>query len=585
MGAVDRVFRSRRPSQERPLAAIAAGLWKNGEQGIWLDASDLSTMFQDTKGSLPAYLPGQGQVDPPVGLMLDKRLGLGGETVVNGNFSDGTNGWAVSGAGVVLAPEDGGLKVTSAAPLGATQQIAGTVVGKWYRVTALLRVGSAASVSIRVVSGVASLGTTLSETQVVTSPSYVPVTCVFQATSGQNALYLRVGTTNSTAYFQAVSVREVLGNHAYQTTTTCRPTLSARYNAFLASEKFDDAYWTWQASFTSQKTTEITDPSGGFDGWKITSNIANAALSRAGLTGFRNPVFTMVAKAGTWTPSIMVRNATTTVNLINAPLTSGDFTNSYGKYSARDLGGGWKEMKIEITSGVAVTDSLIAYLGSTGAIPVGQYMYLLRADFRESGDGVGIPAYQRIVDANTYDTSGFSLYLRFDGVDDSLLTAAVDLSGYSSVLLMLAGQKQAETNCVALEFGTAFNTAGCFGVQLPNAAGAFLAAWGTGSSVYKTVALPAAPYGGLFSVVIDKSKSTAVESLAIRINGSSVAGTGAGAPVSDVFGIQPIYIARRTNASLPFKGKLYCALVVGGASPDATILKVERYLNSKARIY
>ena len=72
MGALERVFRGRRGGQERPIAAIVAGLWKNGEQGVWYDPSDLSTMYQDAAGTTPCYLPGQGQVDPPVGRILDK---------------------------------------------------------------------------------------------------------------------------------------------------------------------------------------------------------------------------------------------------------------------------------------------------------------------------------------------------------------------------------------------------------------------------------------------------------------------------------------------------------------------------------
>jgi hypothetical protein len=41
------------------------------EQGIWLDSSDMSTLFQDAAGTTPVTAVGQ-----PVGLMLDKRLGL-----------------------------------------------------------------------------------------------------------------------------------------------------------------------------------------------------------------------------------------------------------------------------------------------------------------------------------------------------------------------------------------------------------------------------------------------------------------------------------------------------------------------------
>jgi hypothetical protein len=42
-------------------------LFKNGEQGVWYDPSDLSTLFQDAAGTTPVTAMGQ-----PVGLMLDK---------------------------------------------------------------------------------------------------------------------------------------------------------------------------------------------------------------------------------------------------------------------------------------------------------------------------------------------------------------------------------------------------------------------------------------------------------------------------------------------------------------------------------
>lgn len=48
-----------------------ASLFKNGEQGIWLDPNDLSTMFQDAAGTVPVAEIGQ-----PVGLILDKSQGI-----------------------------------------------------------------------------------------------------------------------------------------------------------------------------------------------------------------------------------------------------------------------------------------------------------------------------------------------------------------------------------------------------------------------------------------------------------------------------------------------------------------------------
>jgi hypothetical protein len=44
-----------------------ASLFASGEQGVWYDPSDLSTMFQDSAGTTPVTADGQ-----PVGLILDK---------------------------------------------------------------------------------------------------------------------------------------------------------------------------------------------------------------------------------------------------------------------------------------------------------------------------------------------------------------------------------------------------------------------------------------------------------------------------------------------------------------------------------
>ena len=44
-----------------------ASLFRNAEQGVWYDPSDLSTLFQDSAGTVPVTA-----VEQPVGLMLDK---------------------------------------------------------------------------------------------------------------------------------------------------------------------------------------------------------------------------------------------------------------------------------------------------------------------------------------------------------------------------------------------------------------------------------------------------------------------------------------------------------------------------------
>lgn len=51
----------------RPASWSPASLFTGGAQGAWFDPSDVSTLFQDSEGTIPVTSPGQ-----PVGRMLDK---------------------------------------------------------------------------------------------------------------------------------------------------------------------------------------------------------------------------------------------------------------------------------------------------------------------------------------------------------------------------------------------------------------------------------------------------------------------------------------------------------------------------------
>jgi len=55
------------------VAFSPASLFADGEQGVWYDPSDMTTLFQDSSGTTPVTA-----VEQPVGLMLDKsKSGVG----------------------------------------------------------------------------------------------------------------------------------------------------------------------------------------------------------------------------------------------------------------------------------------------------------------------------------------------------------------------------------------------------------------------------------------------------------------------------------------------------------------------------
>ena len=77
--------------RQKPLPQVVRQIVQR-DNGAWLDASDMSTMYQDAAGTTPVTA-----MEQPVGLWLDKSQGLqlGPELVTNGDFSQGSAGWVL----------------------------------------------------------------------------------------------------------------------------------------------------------------------------------------------------------------------------------------------------------------------------------------------------------------------------------------------------------------------------------------------------------------------------------------------------------------------------------------------------------
>jgi hypothetical protein len=198
-----------------------------------LTAIDTATMFQDAAGTTPVTAVGQ-----PVGLILDKSRGLvlGPELVTNGDFSDGTTGWSAGGAATISASSGRMRVVNNSASLpGSGYQEISTVSGRWYKIeadcyyisgteTTTVQARTSPSPTGGVILGVQDLGVNGSG----------KASFVFLATGSTSYIHARLsGATISlgaTLEFDNISVRELPGNHATQTTSTSRPVLSARYN-------------------------------------------------------------------------------------------------------------------------------------------------------------------------------------------------------------------------------------------------------------------------------------------------------------------------------------------------------------------
>ena len=300
--------------------------------GIWYDPQDLTTLFQDAAGTLPVYRPGTGLVDPPVGLMLDKSHGLelGPELWPNGDFSQGATGWALTTTNSSIGTSsvvNGKIRLTktSSGTCTLAAYMQGVSAEKGYVVSVSYEITEGSGFVAEYGAGGAGIVLPATKTSVVYIIRSRP-NIYFRSFNDANALTVDISN---------ISIREIKGYHAYQATTTARPTLSGRYNLLTATETLS----------TQSVTTVATNYTLRFEG-------ADTITLSGTATG--------TYSAGTHTVTCTAGTLTCTV--------AGSVT---------------------------------------------------RADLRRV-TGQVLPAYQAVVNANTYDTAGFPLYLKFDKTDDIL---------------------------------------------------------------------------------------------------------------------------------------------------------------------
>lgn len=180
-------------------------LFANNEQGFFYDPNDLSTMYLYAAGTVP--VTGVGQ---PVGLILDKSKGLvlGGELVINGSFDTDT-AWNKN-TGVSIS--SGIVNISTTASGHAISQATAVPANKIYKVTYTINSYSSGGLRCNVGGTVGIIRNSDG-----TFTEYVRA-------FGYSTLQL-VTTSGFVGSVDNFSVKEVLGNHAFQTNSAARPIL------------------------------------------------------------------------------------------------------------------------------------------------------------------------------------------------------------------------------------------------------------------------------------------------------------------------------------------------------------------------
>jgi hypothetical protein len=200
-------------------------LFASGEQGALYDTSDLSTMFQDATGQVPAV------VGQPVGAMLDKAHTetVGAEYMASPNDLSDAN-WQLFGSGVSKV---GTTIVFSsvASGNGVYQARGGGMPPGWYQITVVIN--SISSGSLR-----ATLGANPSTSNSRALTTAGTHTFRYHQTEADHNLRLYSGEAGTSAVVGSISVKPLTGaNHATQGTTSAKPILREHYDVSTAVEQ------------------------------------------------------------------------------------------------------------------------------------------------------------------------------------------------------------------------------------------------------------------------------------------------------------------------------------------------------------
>jgi len=205
-----------------------ASLFAAGQSGVWYDPSDISTLFQTN--ATPVTAVGQ-----PVGVMLDKSQGLqpGPQLVTNGTFVSNTDGWSTVN-GAVIDAVGGKMRVlNNTTSNGNAYQAITTVIGRTYLLTGQIS-DVTGGIQPRLMAGTGISAGDLVSSQYSGSGTF-DVRAVFVATGTTTYINAIMNTTTSGVYasFDNISVQDIPGNHARQSTAGSRPTYQIDGNGKL----------------------------------------------------------------------------------------------------------------------------------------------------------------------------------------------------------------------------------------------------------------------------------------------------------------------------------------------------------------
>ena len=560
-----------------------ASLFASGEEGVWYDPSDFSTMYQYSDGRSTDPVTA---VEQPVGLILDKSQGLTLGSEVAPSLSSYqtvlTGTWAASGSDYAFTDTVGGQSRPGA------QWPTVSLTAGWYRLTIVVSSITGAS-QIRV-DGVGASDLLIG---VGTHTFTVNVT----TTSRPRFRIEDLSTSINDGFaLSSVSVKALPGNHASQSTSAARPVLRARYNLLTYSEQFDNAAWTAKTgllAFGSGSTANaITAPDGTTTADLITMD------SSTGAHNLRQDLGT--SSTGNSTASVFLKykdwqyvglqgpdsNNSVIVDLVNGTVVSSGSSTSNATMTA--VGNGWYRLSFSMPQAryyiLGFNGNTTSYQNSfTGDGSSGFYAWGAQLIITNS---LTSNAYQRIAAATDYVTTStmggatFLPYLDFDGSDDALATASIDFSATDEMSVFAGVTKLSDANAgVVVTLADTTTTDGSFILYDMNGAYYYLRSRGTAPSNAQTSTSYPAPGNYAVTGLMDISN----DSNALRVDGADD-GTAATDQGTGNYRNGALTIGNLGAGGAPWQGSIYSLIVRNKTSTVDEIDDTEAYVAGKTGI-
>lgn len=576
--------------------AIRRSLFGDGEQGLWYDLNDDSTIFQDSAGTTLASW------GDPVGRVLDKSKGLENLLLYTSNFSAGVDSFtsfqgAAAGNIDGIGGESDWLRLTlntangnhflqrdNLFEIGRTYTITYTYfIPDGQTVVTSIRAFNAAAISIGSYKSVT--GTTTTVTDTFTA---VAVSLRFYASNG-STLVIQDAGGDDVMYVKDVQVRTIAGNHAIQSTAGSRPIRGrmpkrGRVNLLVSTGNLNGTGWTRNQVTVLPST--IVAPDGTTTADRIYPNSSGTGATRfifcQGSNASSISVVTVtIAPAGKTAVVVYGADGSTIAGYVN--LTTGVASSVAGGYTITTTSKANSFYEIVVTSPAATNALLLfAAVDAVGSLTITANGTDGIAAWRPQLElGSTATAYQHVIDSLGFNVTESGQpscsYLSFNGSNQWMQTAASVGFSATDEMSVFAGVRKVSDAALAsvIEFGTNAASAGGFGYFDPLSASTpnRTAAYRSEAALYTDTPEVVAPV--YYVAAITSKRATPI--ITFRRNGV-VRGTSVSAQGAGNYGNAVTYFGSRAGASMFYGGLMFSTIIRGALTSGTLLTRTEQYV-------